>query len=316
VVALHNATNGGAQFYTGCAQVFLESSGNLVPESTVSIPGYVKAGEDSVKFNIYNNKNSDYKIPGPPVAKLTSSGAATDDAQTTQTEGLRPDGAIIENANWFGTEVPDYSDETGCWASGEKCWNQLDVCYKSAPPTGSKGCEIWQTKCQGINDACKAKDFSGPPNRGKDLTPKAQTIEIGLVMETAGGGVAATPKTTTEATKEEQPKTTAAAVSKAETSSKTSTTAVANTPTAAAPSSKVATSAALPTFSYAASSPKTTTTVPATGNAPAPTEKATCPKGYACVTEVEMQYVTVTEYVTVGAQKRRSMHQRRRGGLL
>ncbi|KAJ8107866.1 hypothetical protein OPT61_g8570 [Boeremia exigua] len=41
ILALHAANDNDPQFYTGCAQIFLESDGNLVPESTVSIPGYV-----------------------------------------------------------------------------------------------------------------------------------------------------------------------------------------------------------------------------------------------------------------------------------
>ncbi|KAF2688204.1 lytic polysaccharide monooxygenase [Lentithecium fluviatile CBS 122367] len=329
VVALHNATDGGAQFYMGCAQVFLESSGALIPEETVSIPGYVQAGEPSVKFNIYVNKNAEYKIPGPPVAKLTSSSgvAAAGTAQTAQTEGLRPDDAIAENANWFGTEVPSYSDESGCWASGEKCWKQLDACYKAAPPTGNKGCEIWQKKCQGINDACEAKNFDGPPNKGVDLTPKAETIDVGLVMATVGGGVDASAPKTTAAAKEDKPKSTAAAATTTKEEVPLSTVSGATSTTAAAPSSKVpAPSKSEPTaassskgYAYGGADAegdktKTTITVPASEKAPAPTEPAKCPEGFECHTVVEMEYVTVTEYVTLGSQRRRSMHWRRHGG--
>lgn len=35
LLALHNANKGDPQFYTSCAQIFLQSDGDLVPESTV-----------------------------------------------------------------------------------------------------------------------------------------------------------------------------------------------------------------------------------------------------------------------------------------
>jgi Auxiliary Activity family 9 (formerly GH61) len=113
-LALHNAVKGDPQFYIGCAQIFLESSGNLTPESTVSIPGYVKAGEESVSFNIYYNPdNKPYPVPGPAVAKLKAGAATT---QKSQDEGVKPAGCILENANWCGYEVPSYTNEAGCWA--------------------------------------------------------------------------------------------------------------------------------------------------------------------------------------------------------
>jgi hypothetical protein len=57
IIALHVANKDDPQTYTGCAQIFLESSGNLVPESTVSIPGYMKYGTPSTHFDIYNTDN-------------------------------------------------------------------------------------------------------------------------------------------------------------------------------------------------------------------------------------------------------------------
>lgn len=191
VVALHNATKGAAQFYTGCAQIFLKSSGSLVPESTVSIPGpdYVAAGQSSVDFNIYLGKNAEYHVPGPAVANYTHNTNQASTSQTSQTKGLVPSSCIAQNANWCGKEVASYSDETGCWASGEDCWAQGKKCYADAPPTGNKVCELWNDKCQAINDACNAKDFNGPPNKGKVLTPKRATIDIGLVIKPVGGGI-------------------------------------------------------------------------------------------------------------------------------
>ena len=59
--------------------------------------------------------------------------------------------------------------------ASKACFAQDATCYSSAPPTGSKNCPIWEAKCKGIQDACKAGNFNGPPNRGKDLNPPLAT---------------------------------------------------------------------------------------------------------------------------------------------
>ena len=51
------------------------------------------------------------------------------------------------------------------------CFDLTTQCYNTAPPTGSKGCRIWEEKCNGIRDACNAGNFDGPPQKGKVLTP-------------------------------------------------------------------------------------------------------------------------------------------------
>jgi hypothetical protein len=124
ILALHNANKGDPQFYTGCAQIFLESSGNLGPESTVSIPGYVKNGEDSTDWNIYTADNSKYPVPGPNVAKLVAKADSASSAATSQTEGLKPEGCLVENGNWCGVEVASYSTQDGCWAASKACYDQ------------------------------------------------------------------------------------------------------------------------------------------------------------------------------------------------
>jgi hypothetical protein len=190
ILALHSASGGDPQVYTGCAQIFLESSGNLSPESTVAIPGHMKYGDSSTNFNIYIDKNAEYRLPGPKVARLIAKSG--DVSTVTQTEGFRPEGCIVENANWCGKEVPSYSDEKGCWAAAKECWAQGKTCWASMPPTGGAGCELWQNKCKEINNACSAKRFNGPPNKGKLLTPAKKKIDVGLVMATQGG-VSVTP---------------------------------------------------------------------------------------------------------------------------
>lgn len=192
VVALHNAGKGEAQFYTGCAQIFLDSTGDLVPESTVAIPGpeYVSANQSSVQFNIYDGKNAEYQIPGPAVANFTQApDSATKRVQLKQTEGVVPASCIAQSANWCGKEVASYSDEKGCWAAGEDCWAQGKACFAEAPATGNSVCELWSDKCTALNDACTAKQFTGPPNKGKVLTPKRASIDIGLVIKPVGGGI-------------------------------------------------------------------------------------------------------------------------------
>ncbi|PSN62129.1 hypothetical protein BS50DRAFT_603658 [Corynespora cassiicola Philippines] len=310
ILALHAANSGDPQFYTGCAQIYLESTGNLVPESTVSIPGYVKYGQPATSFDIYNTDNSEYTLPGPEVAKLTAGGASLASiASASEIEGARPEGCIDENANWCGKEVSSYSDETGCWAASEECWTQLDACYDSAPPTGNAGCKIWEKKCNGLSDQCKAGNFQGPPSKGEDLTPKAVTIDLGNVNKYVGD-VDETPKTSAE-----QPKTSATPK------------ATSATPSAAAAKATDAYAEEAPApVETPVETPKYTITVPASENAPAPTAPASyhgskdepeeeCPEGYDCVTIYTTEIKTEVVYHTVYAdKKRRTLHQRRHHG--
>lgn len=318
ILALHNAANRDPQFYTGCAQIFLESSGNLGPESTVSIPGYVNYDEPSTSWNIYEKSNDNYPVPGPKVAKLVAKSGSAGVASSSQSEGLKPEGCIAENGNWCGKEVPSYSSQTGCWAAVDDCWAQSKVCWDTTPVTGGAGCEIWATKCHGLEDQCDAKNFNGPPNKGKVITPDHKSIEAGQVMPTVGGGVADSPapktsnaekpasKTTTPAketpaneNKEEDEKPEVPAQSPAKTTA------------AAAPQApKASSQAAKPTVdnSYPANpvpkkeeenKPAPTITAPAA--APKASKGPACVPGGACVTVTEIEVVTQTVYVTASA---------------
>jgi hypothetical protein len=275
----------------------------------------VKAGEPSVSVDIYYGDDlSKYTTPGPAVAKLVSAASASD-AQTSQTEGLRPSGCILENANWCGKEVPDYSDETGCWAAGENCWDQSQICYDTSPPTGNSGCELWQAKCKDLNNQCTAKNFNGPPNKGKDLTPKKSTIEIGLIMATQGGGVveeavktSAVPAKSSVVPKPQSASAaTSASVEKPKPTSTKVVEAAQPAPTAEDQYEEVAPTPAV--------TPKVTITVPASEDAPDATP-VQCPAGYECVTRHEVVVETQFKYVTVeapakkwrGAQHRRHGH--------
>lgn len=322
ILALHAASDGDPQTYTGCAQIFLESSGNLGPESTVSIPGHMKYGEPSTSWNIYTQNNDNYPVPGPKVAKLVAKSESAGTASSSQSEGLKPEGCILENGNWCGKEVPDYSSQTGCWAAVDNCWAQHKECWATTPVTGGAGCEIFETKCNGLQDQCNGGNFNGPPNKGKVLTPKPKSIEAGQIMPTVGGGVADAPapktsnaekpasKTSTPAketpapqTEEKEDKPEVPAQSPAKT------TTAAAAPQAPKPSSS-APQAAKPTAdnSYPANpipkkeeekKPEPTITAPAA--APKASKGPACVPGGACVTVTEVEVVTQTVYVTASA---------------
>ncbi|KAF2672537.1 hypothetical protein BT63DRAFT_370134, partial [Microthyrium microscopicum] len=171
LLALQNAIHGDPQYYIGCAQIFLNSSGNKIPAKTVAIPGIVSKTDVSDSFNVYDRPlKLPYPVPGPAVAELVNNGKAS---QAKQTEGVKPAGCICESGSAFcGVEVPEYSsgDEAGCWASSQNCWDQNQKCYDNNPPTGVQSCQAWMGKCNAINADCKAKR-AGPANRGQDITP-------------------------------------------------------------------------------------------------------------------------------------------------
>jgi hypothetical protein len=174
LLALHEAEVGDPQYYIGCAQIFLESTGNLVPEATVAIPGEVSISDRSDSFNIYNEPMAlPYPLPGPPVAALSGTGTTT---QTEQTEGQEPADCICESgSNFCGTEVPSYSGEGPCYQSSQDCWDQATDCYNTAPPTGDEFCRAWESKCDAIQANCEIGG-SGPPNAGVSLNPPAKVL--------------------------------------------------------------------------------------------------------------------------------------------
>lgn len=309
LLSLHQSDKGDPQFYTGCAQIFLESTGNLVPESTVSIPGHVDYNTPSTEFDIYNTDNAKYtELPGPSVATLVAGSTARVASKLTQTEGLLPTGCLAENANWCGVEVPDYSDEKGCWAAAEDCFSQSETCYSSAPPTGQTGCELWASKCTGIQNQCSAGNFNGPPNKGTVLTPEKPTIDVGLILSTVGGNIVNSSPKTSNTKESSKPATktraTAEAYATKDAVKTTATSAAASTPTA----EDIYQIQPIDLPKY------TITVAPSADNAPAPTvAPEACPEGYDCVTATQVN--VVTQYVTLDSYKKRSsgdFHGRRR----
>lgn len=201
LLALHNADKGDPQFYVDCAQIFLQSTGSSLPADTVSIPGYVKDGDASVTFNIWDEPMAlPYPMPGPAVYDGAANGVSrVVQATLKQTEGLLSSSCVLTNANWCGTELAQYSTQDGCWNASAVCWDQCTDCYDKAPPTGSTNCKIWEDKCQAINDQCNAGNFKGPPNYMKVLTPAAKTIDVPAAEEAQDGDGSYLPATTAEA---------------------------------------------------------------------------------------------------------------------
>jgi hypothetical protein len=160
-----------------------------------------------------------------------------------------------------------------------------------------------------MNAQCEAKNFNGPPNKGKDLTPKKSTVDVGLIMATQGGGVVEAPKTSAVAVKSSaapKPQSASAATS-AEKPKPTSAKVVEAAQPAPTEEDKYEVVAPTPAVTH-----KVTITVPAAEDAPGATPVG-CPKGYVCVTRTEVIVETKYEYVTVEARKRRSVQHRRHG---
>ncbi|KAL8853268.1 MAG: hypothetical protein Q9221_001879 [Calogaya cf. arnoldii] len=169
LLALHQADKSppDPQFYVGCAQIFLESTGSAVPKDTVSIPGHVNMQHPAMTFGVWNTpKQINFPQFGPATYQSGSSkrGIESRTSQSKQTVGLKPANCVMENGNFCLMTIPSYSDEKGCWASSQNCWDQNKKCYDSAGPTGSKNCKKWESYCESVNAACKSGNFNGPPS--------------------------------------------------------------------------------------------------------------------------------------------------------
>jgi hypothetical protein len=184
LLALHNAQSNDPQFYVGCAQIFVQGPNTgsklVIPAGKeAQIPGYVAAGQASVSFNIYNTPlRLPYKTPGPPVffPNDTVVPAASVPA-LQQTQGVIPSNCLLKNANWCGVEVSSYKGEAACYSASDACFKQEDSCFKTAPPSGDANCELWDAKCEAIQNTCTSgRSASGPPNAGKPLAAVPVTL--------------------------------------------------------------------------------------------------------------------------------------------
>ncbi|TVY30209.1 putative endo-beta-1,4-glucanase D, partial [Lachnellula hyalina] len=173
LLALHQADKNppNPQFYLGCAQIFLNSTATSLLKDTVKIPGYVESTDPAVLFNIYIPKWP-HPALGPALYKDGSSSVEVKPVDR-QNEGLLPYkfNVVVTNANWWALELESYSTSDGCKNASKVCFDLTSECYNSAPPTGSKGCRLWEAKCNGVRDACNAGNFNGPPQKNKVLMP-------------------------------------------------------------------------------------------------------------------------------------------------
>lgn len=175
LLALHNiAVKNQPEYYVGCAQVFLESSGSDGPKETVSIPGYTSMSDSGNQYNAFDKPLKPFTVPGPKVYE--SVGGYSRMASQKQTNGLAPADCVLTNDNWCAKELPDFSDEEGCWKADKDCWAQLDECYDDASSAGSANCKIWEKKCKANQSTCKSGG-SGPANKGQNLNPEIPMID-------------------------------------------------------------------------------------------------------------------------------------------
>lgn len=117
ILALHEAdkTPPDPQFYVGCAQIYLglpNAANGVLPKKTVSIPGYLRADDPSVNFNIYKG-SSPYIMPGPP--PFTNSDPVNVVPRVVHNQSFLPNGVIYTNANWWAVDLDSYSTSDGCW---------------------------------------------------------------------------------------------------------------------------------------------------------------------------------------------------------
>ncbi|CCX04393.1 family 61 glycoside hydrolase [Pyronema domesticum] len=167
-LALHQGGKpGGAQWYIGCAQLFVYSTGgNSQPTDTVSIPGYVDPYHKGVLFNYWLNKTpSNYQIPGPePRFSIVSSPGKSPIKVPFKPHNYGE--CVVKNANWCAVSPPRFTDTPGCWASSKNCWDQLDTCYRTAPVTGNSGCREWEKTCTKLQALCHSCRWHGTCNGG------------------------------------------------------------------------------------------------------------------------------------------------------
>lgn len=156
--ALHEGDRiGGAQFYMECIHVKVGGSGTTALPTGVSIPGYLKATDPGVLFNIYGSFSS-YPAPGPkvwngagapaaqkpapapvaakpaPAKPATTKPATTKPAAKPATPAKTTIATVAKPAATAGGKVAQkygqcggqgFSGATAC-ASGSKCVKQND----------------------------------------------------------------------------------------------------------------------------------------------------------------------------------------------
>ncbi|KAF8466216.1 family 61 glycoside hydrolase [Kalaharituber pfeilii] len=154
-LALHQAQNtGGAQWYIGCGQLTVSSTGGSASPAGVPIPGHVKANDPGVLYNYWvpSKPHSQYVIPGPkPYVPGNTGGSHPIEHREEKGDWHL---CIVENANWCAKPVPGFKNVAECWNASGNCWTQLNECYNTAPSTGNKGCREWEATCERYQAHC------------------------------------------------------------------------------------------------------------------------------------------------------------------
>ncbi|KAL1866879.1 hypothetical protein Daus18300_006582 [Diaporthe australafricana] len=186
VLGLQNRDGGNIvpQFFVGCAQVYISGgTGGETPE-TVSIPGYVSASSPSLTYDIYSTPWGEFPEFGPEVYSIPVSAAAIKTAQlsasTTDVVGTCPSDTVLTVGNKCFTELTSWSDDTvgslpKCWAASATCWEKNTDCWDGVEPVingndDTRGCNLWEAKCNALDAWCEAGNTSGPPDAGKIIS--------------------------------------------------------------------------------------------------------------------------------------------------
>ncbi|KAJ7230015.1 glycoside hydrolase family 61 protein [Mycena pura] len=117
IVALHTAqSEGGAEFYPGCAQLTVTGSGDGTPadHELVSLPGAYKPTDPGILIDVYNMKGP-YQFPGPAIAAFVSGAAPAKAATSTPAKA-----AASTKAQATGTHTAAPSATSPAAASGGK----------------------------------------------------------------------------------------------------------------------------------------------------------------------------------------------------
>lgn len=131
LLALHQAdkTPADPQFYVGCAQIFLTSTGSATPKNTVSIPGYVDMSKPAMTYHIWAVPLAlPFPTFSPPL--YTSSSKREIEARDVQKQdiGLEPADCLFKNDNFCGSKLPSYSDEASCYSVCLQVDDQIRQC--------------------------------------------------------------------------------------------------------------------------------------------------------------------------------------------
>lgn len=186
VLGLQNRDGGNIvpQFFVGCAQVYISGgTGGQTPQ-TVSIPGHVDASSPSLTYDIYSTPWGEFPEFGPEVyAPIVSTSAlklSQANANTANVVGTCSSDTVLTVGNKCFTELTSWSDDTAgalpkCWAASSACWEKNTDCWDNVEPVingndKSRGCSLWEAKCNTLDAWCNAGNTYGPPDAGKIIS--------------------------------------------------------------------------------------------------------------------------------------------------